>query len=65
MDKVTRKQRFQAARLAMVRQWKADGVIALKKENSKAMRADILSQATAPAADFHRCARLLLTGSPD
>ena len=65
MDKVSRKQRFQAARLAMIRQWKADGVITLKKEQSKLMRADILSKAMAPAADFHRCARLLLTGSPD
>jgi hypothetical protein len=65
MDKVSRKQRFQAARLAMIRQWKADGVITLKKEQSKFMRADILSKAMAPAADFHRCARLLLTGSPD
>ena len=65
MDKVSRKQRFQAARLAMIRQWKADGVITLKKEQSKFMRADILSKAMAPANDFHRCARLLLTGSPD
>jgi hypothetical protein len=65
MDKISRKQRFQAARLAMIRQWKADGVVALKKERSSAMRADILSKAMAPAADFHRCARLLLTGSPD
>ena len=65
MDKVSRKQRFQAARLAMIRQWKADGVLTLKKEKSSAMRADILSKAMAPAADFHRCARLLLTGSPD
>ena len=65
MDKVSRKQRFQAARLAMIRQWKADGVLTLKKEKSSAMRADILSKTMAPAADFHRCARLLLTGSPD
>ena len=65
MDKVSRKQRFQAARLAMIRQWKADGVLTLKKEKSSAMLADILSKAMAPAADFHRCARLLLTGSPD
>ena len=65
MDKVSRKQRFQAARLAMIRQWKADSVITLKKKQSKFMRADILSKAMAPAADFHRCARLLLTGSPD
>lgn len=67
MDKVSRKQRqcFQATRLAMIRQSKADGVITLKKEQSKSMRADILSKAMAPAADFNRCARLLLTGSPD
>jgi hypothetical protein len=33
MDKISRKQRFQAARLAMLRMWQDDGVIKLKKEN--------------------------------
>ena len=65
MDKISRKQRFQAARLAMLRMWQDDGVIKLKKEKSAAMRADVLSKAMAPAAAFHRCARLLLTGSAE
>jgi len=65
MDKVSRKQRFQAARLAMLRFWQSDGVISLKKEKSSAMRADVLSKALAPAASFRRCSRLLLTGSVD
>ena len=65
MDKVSRKQRFQAARLAMLRTWQADGVLSLKKVKSEDMRADILSKAMAPAALFHRGSRLLLTGSVD
>jgi hypothetical protein len=65
MDKVSRKQHFQAARLAMLRTWQADGVLSLKKVKSEDMRADILSKAMAPAALFHRGSRLLLTGSVD
>jgi hypothetical protein len=65
MDEVSRKQRFQAARLAMLRLWQSVGIIALKKEKSAAMRAYVLSKAMAPAAAFHRCARFLLTGSAE
>ena len=49
----------------MLRLWQSEGVITLKKEKSSAMRADVLSKAMAPAAAFHRCARLLLTGSAE
>jgi hypothetical protein len=49
----------------MLRLWQSEGIITLKKEKSSAMRADVLSKAKAPAAAFHRCARLLLTGSAE
>jgi len=48
MDKVPRKQHFQAAQLAMLCLWQSEGIIALKKEKSAAMRADVLSPRLRP-----------------
>ena len=42
MERVSRQQRFQAARLAMLRQWGADGIFTLVKTGTRDMRADIL-----------------------
>jgi hypothetical protein len=44
MDRVSRQQRFQAARLGMLRQWVADRVLRLTKTHTRDMRADILTE---------------------
>jgi hypothetical protein len=62
MEKVSRVQRFQAARLAMLRSWVEDKTLRLLKTNTKDMRADILSKPVNPSAAFGPKQRLLLTG---
>ncbi len=62
MEKVSRQQRFAAARLAMLRQWLADRTLVLMKTSTKDMRADILSKPVNPGDDFRHKQRLLLTG---
>jgi len=62
MEKVARRQRYQAVRLAMLRQWIADGVLRLKKVNTADMPSDILSKPVAPVGQFLRLAGILLTG---
>jgi len=62
MERVARRQRYQSARLAMFRQWIADGALCLKKTPSGDMRSDILSKPVTPVGQFLRLATLLLTG---
>ena len=62
MERVTRLQRYQSARLATLRMWVHDHVLTFRKTNTKDMRADALSKPVQPAAAFHRLASLLLTG---
>ena len=62
MDKVSRVQRFQAARLAMMRSWVDDRIIRLLKTDTADMRADIMSKPLNPSASFVPKQRLLLTG---
>jgi hypothetical protein len=64
MERVSRQQRFQAARLAMLRQWGADGIFTLVKTGTRDMRADILTKPLNPGAEFRAKQRLLLTGQP-
>ena len=63
MDKVSRQQRFQAARLAMLRQWVADRIFRLQKTNTDDMRADILTKPVNPLAKFQSKQSLLLRGT--
>ena len=65
MDTVTRKQRFNAARLGMLRQWALDKAVRLVKVGTEDMRSDIMTKAVAPVKQFKRLARLVLTGSAD
>ena len=65
MDTVTRKQRFNAARLGMLRQWALDKAVCLVKVGTEDMRSDIMTKAVAPVKQFQRLARLVLTGSAD
>ena len=62
MEKVSRQQRFQASRLAMLRYWQAERVIKLMKTDTRDMRADILSKPVNPLEAFGPKQRLLLTG---
>ena len=62
MEKVSHRQRFQAARLGMMRSWVADNVLRLLKTHTADMRADILSKPVSPSAAFGPKQRLLLTG---
>ena len=62
MERVARRQRYQAARLAMFRQWISNVALRLKKVPTGDMRSDILSKPVAPAGQFLRLATLLLTG---
>ena len=62
MEKVSHRQRFQAARLGMMRSWVADKVLRLLKTHTADMRADILSKPVNPSAAFGPKQRLLLTG---
>jgi hypothetical protein len=64
MEKVARRQRYQAVRLAMLRQWIADGTLRLKKVNTTDMPSDILSKPVSPVGQFLRLASILLTGKP-
>ena len=45
MERVTRKQRFNAARLAMLRQWAEDDTLVFEKVGSADMRSEIFSKA--------------------
>ena len=63
MDKVSRQQRFQAARLAMLRQWVADRIFRLQKTNTDDMRADILTKPVNSLAKFQSKQSLLLRGT--
>ena len=62
METVSRVQRFQAARLAMMRSWVEDKTLRLLKTDTRDMRADILSKPLNPSAAFGPKQRLLLTG---
>ena len=64
METVTRKQRFNAARLGMLRQWGIDEALRLEKVDTDDMRSDILTEPVAPVKRFQRLAWLLLTGKP-
>jgi hypothetical protein len=61
MERVSRVQRFQAARLGMMRSWVADRTLRLLKTDTNDMRADILSKPLTSAL-FGPKQRLLLTG---
>ena len=63
MERVTRKQRFNAARLAMLRQWAEDRTLYLKKTDSDNMRSDIFTKAVHPPEKFRELASLMLTGA--
>ena len=63
MERVSRQQRFQAARLGMLRQWQLDRVLKLLKTDTEDMRADILTKPVNPLAKFAPKQMLLLTGS--
>ena len=65
MERVSREQRFQAARIAMLRNWQQDRVLTLMKTDTEDMRADILSKPVNPSAKFGPKQRLLLTGRSD
>ena len=65
MERVTRKQRFNAARLAMLRQWVEDHTLYLKKTSSGDMRSGIFSKAVHPVEKFRELAFLVLTGRTD
>jgi hypothetical protein len=65
MERVTRKQRFNAARLAMLRQWAEDRTLYLKKTGTDDMRSDIFSKAVHPVEKFRELAALVLTGRKD
>ena len=65
METVTRKQRFNAARLGMLRQWALDKALRLVKVGTGDMRSDILTKPVVPAKHFQRLARLLLTGDAE
>ena len=62
MERVTRLQRYQSARLAVLRMWVKDRVLRFRKTRSADMRADALSKPVQPAQLFNRLASLLLTG---
>ena len=62
MERVSRVQRFLAARLGMMRSWVADSTLRILKSNTNDMRADILSKPVNPSALFGPKQRLLLTG---
>ena len=63
MERVSRQQRFQAARLAMMRQWIEDGIISLVKTGTRHMRADLLTKPLNPGSDYRATQHLLLTGA--
>jgi hypothetical protein len=63
MERVSRQQRFQAARLAMLRFWQEERVLKLLKTDTEDMRADILSKPVNPSEKFGPKQRLLLTGT--
>jgi hypothetical protein len=65
MERVSREQRFQAARIDMLRTWQQDRVLFLLKTGTEDMRADILSKPVNPSAKFGPKQRLLLTGRTD
>jgi hypothetical protein len=62
MERVSRQQRFQAARIAMLRTWVADHILRLLKTHTDDMRADILSKPVNPLSSFQPKQFLLLRG---
>jgi hypothetical protein len=62
MEKVARRQRYQAVRLAMLRQWIADGVLRTKKVSTADLPSDIISKPVAPVGQFLRLAGIPLAG---
>ena len=62
MERVTRLQRHQAARLAALRMWVVDSILRFRKTPTADMRAGMLSKPVQPVARFIRLAHLLLTG---
>ena len=62
MERVSRQQRHQAARLAALRMWVHDRILSFQKTGSTDMRADALSKPVQPVLAFKRLASLLLTG---
>jgi hypothetical protein len=62
MERVSRQQRFQAARIAMLRSWVADHILRLLKTHTDDMRADILSKPVNPLSNFQPKQSLLLCG---
>jgi len=65
METVTRKQRFNAARLGMLRQWAQDMALRLVKVGTVDMRSDIMTKPVVPVKQFQRLARLILTRSAE
>ena len=65
MERITRKQRFNAARLAMLRQWIEDRALYLKKLGTDDMRSDIFTKAVYPVEKFRAMEFLVLTGHTD
>ena len=62
MERVSRKMRFTAARLGMLRYWQQERIIRLLKTDTEDMRADILSKPVNPIDKFGPKQLLLLTG---
>ena len=62
MKRASRVQRFQAARLGMMRSWEQGRILRLMKTDTADMRADILSKPVNPFPLFGPKQRLLLTG---
>ena len=65
MEQVTRKRRFNAARLSMLRQWAENETFVFEKIACTDMRSGIFSKAVYPAEKFRELAALVLTGRKD
>jgi hypothetical protein len=59
VERVARRKRYQATRLAKIRLWIADGALCLIKVLTGDIRSDILSKPVAPVGQFLRLATLL------
>ena len=62
MERVSRQQRFQAARIAMLRSWVADHILRLLKTHTDDMRAEILPKPFNPLSSFRPKQPLRLCG---
>ena len=65
MERVTRKRRFNAARLAMLRQWAENETLVFEKIACADMRSGIFSTAVCPPEMFRERAALMLAGRKD